>query len=192
MEPMTFAARFLRLEQRLYTRLRRHADDRLARRATAANKRRKPAHLLTGERGEDAAFFHLRSLGYTIVARRWHTRSVRGDIDLIAWDGDTLIAFEVKTRTGHDFYPAEDAVDRDKRNQLRRQARTYMGGFPREHRGRLRIRFDILAVYLTGDGAEFQHFPAAFPYDAPREDWKTARTARISAQASIHNRRAGV
>src|ERR1700735_430915 len=36
-------------------------------RSFAGRKSLKPAHLLTGERGEDAAYFHLRRLGYTIV-----------------------------------------------------------------------------------------------------------------------------
>jgi len=29
------------------------------------------AHLATGERGEREALFHLRNVGYTVVARRW-------------------------------------------------------------------------------------------------------------------------
>jgi putative endonuclease len=161
----------LRRETSLYTRLRQRADSRLASRALAKGLRPKPPHLLTGERGEDAAYFHLRSLGYTIVARRWRTRSLRGDIDLIAWDGDTLVAFEVKTRTAHDLAPAEVAVDRDKRNQLRKQLRAYLRHIPEPYRDSVPVRFDVLAVYLLPETTEFEHYPASFPYAAPREDW---------------------
>ncbi len=71
----------------------------VALRSFADRKSPKPPHLLTGERGEDAAYFHLRGLGYTVVARRWRTERLAGDLDLVAWDGSTLVIFEVKTRT---------------------------------------------------------------------------------------------
>jgi putative endonuclease len=42
------------------------------------------AHLTTGMKGEDAAFFHLSRRGYHVVARRWSAGNVPGDVDLIA------------------------------------------------------------------------------------------------------------
>ena len=45
-------------------------------------KKRQPAHLETGRRGEDLAHFRLRELGYTIVARNWRTPRRRGELDL--------------------------------------------------------------------------------------------------------------
>ena len=74
-----------------------------------------PAHLATGIAGEDAAFFHLRRKGYIVVARRWSSGDVPGDVDLIAWDGPMLCFIEVKTRTAHDMTPAEASVDSHKR-----------------------------------------------------------------------------
>ena len=50
-----------------------------------------PAHLATGESGEKEALFHLRRLGYTIVARRWKSAKLWGDIDLIGWDGSCCV-----------------------------------------------------------------------------------------------------
>jgi hypothetical protein len=73
--------------------------------ASAAG-RRAAAHLATGLRGEEEALFHLRGLGYTIVARRWTSPRARGDADLIGWDGEWLCFIEVKTRTGRDWVPA--------------------------------------------------------------------------------------
>ena len=52
--------------------------------------------------GEDAAFYYLRRKGYTVVARRWSSGDVPGDVDLIAWEGPMLCFVEVKTRTARD------------------------------------------------------------------------------------------
>ena len=49
-----------------------------------------PAHLVTGVEGEDAAFYYLRRKGYTVVARRWSSGDLPGDLDLIAWQGPLL------------------------------------------------------------------------------------------------------
>ncbi len=88
--------------------------------------RRAPAHLVTGRRGEEAAYFHLRREGYTIVARNFRSRRRRGEIDLVGWDGDTLCFIEVKTRTTPDVKPPEAAVDREKQRELAAMAREYV------------------------------------------------------------------
>src|SRR5437868_6338146 len=56
-------------------------------------------HLETGLLGERAALFELGRRGYLVVARRWISIRHRGDLDLIAWQGDCLCFIEVKTRT---------------------------------------------------------------------------------------------
>ena len=80
-------------------------------------------HYKTGRRGEEAAYFHLRRLGYTMVARNFRTPRCRGEIDLIGWDADILCFVEVKTRTTRDVKPGEAAVDRHKRRQIAAVAR---------------------------------------------------------------------
>jgi putative endonuclease len=159
---------FLRLERNLYLRLRVLADRRLAAQARRKGESPKPEHLLTGERGEDHAFFHLRSLGYTIVARRWVSSRVRGDLDLVGWDGDTLVVVEVKTRTARDLFPAEVAVNPAKQKQLRRLTAAWLGQLPARHRGHVPVRFDVLSVYLVTDKPKFEHIANAFPYRESR------------------------
>ncbi|MGC9198153.1 MAG: YraN family protein [Acidobacteriaceae bacterium] len=144
----------LRLEQRAYTALRSWAD----------RKHLKPQHLLTGERGEVAAYYHLRELGYTVVARRWQAERVRGDLDLVAWDGDTLVIFEIKTRTARDFAPAQISVDHHKERTLCKLALAYLRQFPGSVRWSVPLRFDILSVYLLAGGTEFEHIRSAFPF----------------------------
>ncbi|WP_241654333.1 YraN family protein [Granulicella sibirica] len=121
-----------------------------------------PAHLQTGLVGEREALFELRRLGYTVVARRWATAKVRGDVDLIGWKGDTLCFVEVKTRTARDAYAAEVAVDREKRVQLRKLARVYLKSFDEPGRGEMATRFDVLSVYLTASEPEFEVLENAF------------------------------
>ncbi len=106
-----------------------------------------PAHLETGLEGEEAAFFYLRRKGYTIVARRWSCGEGPGDVDLIAWDGDTLVIVEVKARHSDEFGPPERAIGDDKRAHIRRVARAYARrtDTPWEH-----VRCDVVTVVLTG------------------------------------------
>jgi len=148
---MSLSALSLNLQQR--------ALEALQRRAPASKL---PPHLITGLRGEQAALFHLRRLGFTIVAQRWTTPKHRGDLDLVAWDGPTVVIFEVKTRTARDFAPADTSVDRNKQRQLRLMAQAWLHQLPREHRDRVPVRFDLLSVYLLPSGAEFEHFSDAF------------------------------
>lgn len=87
---------------------------------------------------------------------------MRGDVDLIAWDGDLLCFIEVKTRTERDSRPAESAVDEEKRTMLRGLARVYLRTFPESERGRIGVRFDVVSVYLLGGVTEFEVFQNAF------------------------------
>lgn len=155
--------RLSRLEARAFGRLRALADRRSAARAHIRRRSPRPEHLRTGERGEDLAFFHLRSLGYTIVARRWVSTRLRGDLDLVAWDGDTLVIFEIKTRTAHDLAPAEAAVNLPKQRMLRRMALAYRRRLPEPWRDLVPLRFDVLSVYDLPSGPGFVHLRNAFP-----------------------------
>src|SRR5271170_7763724 len=100
------------------------------------------AHQRTGRRGEEAAYFHLRKLGYIMVARNLRSPRCRGEIDLIGWDGDVLCFVEVKTRTTRAVKPAEAAVDRAKQHALTAVAREYL-----RHQPPCQSRFDVVSVY---------------------------------------------
>src|SRR4051812_38950611 len=79
-------------------------------------KSQRAAHLVTGGKGEEAVYFHLRRQGYVMVARNWRSPRRRSEIDLIGWDGDCLCFVEVKTRAENTLVPAEVAVDAEKRD----------------------------------------------------------------------------
>jgi putative endonuclease len=101
------------------------------------------AHHRTGRRGEEAAYFHLRKLGYTMVARNFRSPRCRGEIDLIGWEDDILCFVEVKTRSTRDVKPGEAAVDRHKRRQVAMVVREYLRRFPPS----CQWRFDVVSVY---------------------------------------------
>ena len=119
-------------------------------------------HLATGLEGEWAAYFELKRRGLRVVARRWTSERVNGDVDLIGWDGDLLCFVEVKTRTERDITPAESAVDEEKRNMVRNLARAYLRTLPEDERRTVRVRFDVVSVYSTGGANEFTIFKDAF------------------------------
>ncbi len=121
-----------------------------------------PPHLATGLDGERAAYFELRRRGYRVVARRWTSARVLGDVDLIGWDGGVLCLVEVKTRTQRDNNPAESAVDEDKRDMVRGLARAYLRTLSETERAAVPVRFDVVSVYLIQGTTEFEVFPDAF------------------------------
>lgn len=124
-------------------------------------------HLLTGLRGEEETLFYLQRRGYVVVARRWKTPKLFGDIDLVAWDQDTLCFIEVKTRTNRNIVPAEFAVDAHKQRMLRSMAAVFRNRFPEKLRRSIPVRFDVVSVYLgsANSSLEIEVFPAAFSRD---------------------------
>lgn len=111
----------------------------------------RPAHLLTGERGEEIVYWHLQRMGWKILSRRWRSPGEHGDIDLVAHDGEAISFIEVKTRTSRGMIPAVLAVDADKRRMLRLMARLYLRRLPQNLRAK-KTRFDVVEVYLEADG----------------------------------------
>lgn len=94
-----------------------------------------------GGEGEERAARFLKRLGYQILHRNWRCR--RGEIDIIARDGKTLVFTEVKTRRSTSRGTPEEAVDRKKQEKLRLLARYYI------HETGMTApvyRFDVLTV----------------------------------------------
>lgn len=110
--------------------------------------------LATGRRGEDAAQRLLQRAGMTVVARNHRTRSGSGETDLIAWDGDTLVFVEVKSRTSDNFGPPDRAIDDEKRRKLVNSALDYAR---RADIPLSRIRFDVVNVVFSTPPAVAHH-----------------------------------
>ena len=113
-------------------------------------------HLALGERGEREALEYLKELeGFNIVATNFRVplgRGLRGrrltaEIDIIAYDGETLAFIEVKTRASDELAAPERAVDLRKQRQIARAAHRY------RHLMRVteeKYRYDVVTVILDG------------------------------------------
>lgn len=113
-----------------------------------------------GRRGEEAAARYLTARGYAVLERGF--RMFRGEIDIIAAQGETLVFCEVRTRTRDDFGLPGESVTRAKQSQVRKVARGYLlrRGLVED---RTACRFDVLALRsLSGDRFEVAHFENAF------------------------------
>lgn len=100
----------------------------------------------TGVHGETYAYWYLRRHGYVFVARNYMPRGVKGEIDLIGYDGETLTFVEVRTRTVRpDALPAlpELSVTTDKQRVVVRTAQRFLR---ERHVGECPCRFDVLAI----------------------------------------------
>ena len=99
----------------------------------------------TGVKGETYAYWYLRRQGYTPVARNYTVAGIKGEIDIIAYDGPVLVFVEVKTRSASGPWQArpEEAVNHDKRRNLSRMARQFLRARRIES---ATCRFDVLAI----------------------------------------------
>lgn len=76
-----------------------------------------------GRRGEDLAAQFLSDAGYTIIDRNW--RCPRGEIDLVARDGNDTVFIEVKTRSSTAFGHPFEAITTQKLARLKRLAHAW-------------------------------------------------------------------
>jgi putative endonuclease len=115
-----------------------------------------------GRIGEDLALAHLERLGYTLVARNHRTRY--GELDLVVFDGSTLVFVEVKTRraSGSGRGPWE-ALHERKRRQVRRMAAVFLLEATDRPRS-ADLRFDAIGVVIDAYGklVRLDHLEAAF------------------------------
>ena len=107
-----------------------------------------------GALGEAYAAAFLEQLGYRLVAANFTIavgRNRRGaiintEIDLVAYDGDTLCFIEVKSRASGWFAPPQANVDLRKRRQITRAARAYRQMLGLEDQP---YRYDVVTVVLA-------------------------------------------
>lgn len=108
---------------------------------------------IVGRRGEDCVATYLERQGYAIIARNWRTR--RGELDIVARDGEWLVFVEVRARqvgrrpAGPVLGAPEDSVTPTKQRQLAAMVEEYLFQAPWD--GPKRI--DVVAVELAVDGA---------------------------------------
>lgn len=106
--------------------------------------------------GENIAADYLVSSGYKIIARNWRHRN--GEIDVIALRKNTIVAVEVKTRTGTKFGSPFESINSAKRKRLR----ILFGAWLAETKDRYdTARIDGIGIVIVPDsGANIEHIKA--------------------------------
>lgn len=107
-----------------------------------------------GRHGEDAAAALLAEKGYRIEARNWRPtgripRDVRGELDIVARDGDTWVFVEVRARRGRAQGTPEESITPRKARQLVALAWAYVQARGLEDAD---WRIDVVALTMTPDG----------------------------------------
>ena len=105
-------------------------------------------HLEFGAVGERLAAEHIESIGWRIIGK--NVRAGRGELDIVAVDGDELVVVEVRTRRIGKISPSETTVGPKKLKTILQCARTYVERILR-YDGFWRI--DIAAVTMDENGA---------------------------------------
>lgn len=88
---------------------------------------------------EELAVKYLESLGYKVIGRNFHCR--RGEIDIIALDGKTLVFVEVKGGKSKDFGDPAERVSRRKLERMLACIEYYLSMHPTED-----YRIDVVVV----------------------------------------------
>lgn len=107
-----------------------------------------------GAHGERLAAAHLTELGYRVLDRNWRAvparDGLRGEVDVVAEQGEWVVAVEVKTRSsvryGHPF----ESITRAKTVRLHRLAAAWARA---HHRDPAMIRVDAVAITFAQGGA---------------------------------------
>ncbi len=108
-----------------------------------------------GSIGEQMAVRHLERAGMVVLDRNWRCSAgdVRGEIDIVARDGRTLVICEVKTRRGGGAGTPLEAITPRKLAQLRRLAGMWLAesGLGVRH-----VRLDAVGVSWPDGGGKAQ------------------------------------
>jgi putative endonuclease len=115
------------------------------------------SHLDLGRKGERLAVRHLRRKGYRILKRNFHTR--RGEIDIVARQGDQIVFVEVKTARGTSYGVPRDWVDPRKQARIIYAAVVYLALQKIQD---AECRFDVIAIELNRKRPRLTHVINAF------------------------------
>lgn len=99
-----------------------------------------------GKEGEALALQCLKKNNYRIVERNYRTSL--GEIDIIAWDRDTLCFIEVKTRRALNYASPFEAVSMSKQNKIVLLTQQYLQN---KRLNKNNVRFDVVGIYLDAN-----------------------------------------
>jgi putative endonuclease len=110
-----------------------------------SSDKKKAAARRTGVRGETYAYWYLRRNGYVFVAKNYMPHGIKGELDLVGYDGKMLAFVEVRTRTVKEDAATlpELSVTREKQRVVVRTAQRFLAQC---HVDECPVRFDVVAI----------------------------------------------
>lgn len=101
-----------------------------------------------GALGEELAAGYLVGLGYRLLAQNW--RCKYGELDLVMQDGSTVVAVEVKTRSGSGYGSPLEAITARKASRLWRLLLEWRRA---HHQRDVQLRVDAVGITFERGGS---------------------------------------
>ena len=113
-------------------------------------------HYDLGKNGESYALDYLTNSGYRILDTNWYHQ--KKELDIIAFQNNTVVIVEVKTRTYTILEEPKEAVTKQKQRNIVRAANAYVNKRGLDYE----VRFDIIEVICKGNNYKISHIQDAF------------------------------
>lgn len=117
-------------------------------------------NLTKGESGEELAAGLLKKNGYKIVARNYKTKL--GEIDIIAYDRDTVCFIEVKARHSDRYGSPKEAILPRKQRQISKAALLFL---KENNLLNKNARFDAVSIAYSQNKPQLELIKNAFELD---------------------------
>ena len=111
-----------------------------------------------GDWGESLACQFLKRNGYKILQRNY--RAMRGEIDIIAKERQTVVFVEVKSAARTEGVAPELRINKAKQQQLYRIANLYIA--THQHSDETEYRMDVIIVTGNAENHVIRHYQNAF------------------------------
>jgi putative endonuclease len=122
---------------------------------TGIRRRRQDNTRERGNRGEDLVCERLVERGMKILARNVAERFA--ELDIVAWDADTLVFVEVRTRRSDTLGHPAETVTEEKQKKIRRAAEAYL---IKRRIAPCPVRFDVATIIW--ESMQYDYFENAF------------------------------
>lgn len=107
-----------------------------------------------GKWGENLACKYLEENNYKVIERNYYCK--QGEVDIIAKDDKKkeIVFIEVKTRSNFKYGNPAEAVNKKKRNHIKKVINYYIY---KKHLYNIAIRIDIIEVYIQKQKYKINH-----------------------------------
>jgi putative endonuclease len=109
-----------------------------------------------GQDGENKAAAALEKAGMQIIARNFRSR--RGEIDIIALEGETLVFVEVKAWSAYGIENLQYSIDQKKQRRIIETANYFL--LSNRKYNEMTIRFDV--IFIGPKNGSLTHLVSAF------------------------------